>query len=56
VDPEAVLARFYLLDSPTLALLRRHGQQVARKAMAVADRVAHLDPDRLFLFEASDAS
>jgi uncharacterized protein len=53
VDPEAVLARFYPSDSPTLALLRRHGRQVADKAMAVADRVAHLDPDRRFLFEAA---
>lgn len=53
VDPEAVLARFYPLDSPTLALLRRHGQQVAQKALAVADRLAHLNPDRRFLFEAA---
>lgn len=53
VDPEAVLARFYPLDSPTLALLRRHGRQVAQKALAVADRVAHLDPDCRFLFEAA---
>lgn len=53
VDPEAVLARFYPPDSPTLALLRRHGRQVAEKALAVADRVAHLQPDRRFLFEAA---
>jgi uncharacterized protein len=53
VDPEAVLARFYPLDSPTLALLRRHGRQVAQKALAVADRLAHLNPDRRFLFEAA---
>ncbi|MDY0310838.1 MAG: phosphohydrolase [Desulfobacterales bacterium] len=53
VDPEAVLARFYPPDSPTLALLRCHGRQVAAKALAVADRVAHLKPDRRFLFEAA---
>jgi uncharacterized protein len=53
VDPEAVLGRFYPPDSPTLAILRRHGRQVAQKALAVADRVAHLRPDRVFLFEAA---
>jgi uncharacterized protein len=53
VDPVAVLANFYPPDSPTLALLRRHGRQVAQKALAVADRLAHLNPDRRFLFEAA---
>jgi uncharacterized protein len=53
VDPEAVLERFYPRGSSLLALLRRHGRQVAAKALAVADRVAHLNPDRRFLYEAA---
>jgi uncharacterized protein len=53
LDPEAVLARFYDADSPTLDLLRRHGRQVAAKALAVAERVADLDPDRHFLYQAA---
>ena len=53
LDPEAVLARFYPPDSPTLAILRRHGRQVAAKALAAADRVAHLHPDRTLIFEAA---
>ena len=53
LDPESILARFYAPDSPTLTLLRRHGRQVAAKALAVAQRVSHLRPDRDFLFEAA---
>lgn len=53
VDPEAVLAHFYAPDSPALALLRRHGHQVAAKALAVADRVDRLNPDRRFIYEAA---
>jgi len=53
INPEEVLARFYEPDSPTLILLRRHGQLVAAKALAVAKQVAPLDPDRRFLYEAA---
>ncbi len=53
MDPEAVLARFYAPDGPTLDILRRHGRQVAAKALAAAEQVAHLRPDRTFIFEAA---
>ena len=53
LDPEAVLARFYAPGSPTLALLIRHGRQVAAKALAAADQVFQLAPDRAFIYEAA---
>ena len=53
LDPEAVLARFYAPDGQALDILRRHGRQVAAKALAAAERVAYLHPDRTFIFEAA---
>ncbi|MBW1648449.1 MAG: hypothetical protein JRJ72_10160 [Deltaproteobacteria bacterium] len=54
VDPAAVLARFYPPAWLTPALLWRHGRQAAQKALAVADRLAQLNPDRCFLFFSKD--
>ena len=53
IDPEKILQKFYAPDSVTYRLLLVHGRQVGGKALAIADRIAHLKPDRRFLWEAA---
>lgn len=48
-----ILREYYPAGTKTYDILMRHGELVARKALAVADRVRHLKPDRTFLMESS---
>jgi len=53
VDPEAILAQFYSPGGRTRALLQRHGELVARKALTVLDRAPWLTADRAFVHQAA---
>ena len=53
MNPRHVLQLFYKPGSKAYEILIRHGELVGRKALAVADHVAHLAPDRLFISEAA---
>jgi uncharacterized protein len=52
-DPEALLAEVHTRGSRVYELLRRHGAQVAAKALEAAARVPHLMPDTAFIVEAA---
>lgn len=52
-DVDAILSRHYRDWPEALEVLLAHSRCVADKALAVADRVAHLGPDRLFIEEAA---
>ncbi len=51
LDITSVLRPHYQEESDTWKILLRHGELVAAKALTVADRIAHLKPDRAFLVE-----
>ena len=53
MDPFAVLARFYRPGSDLHALVCRHGEAVAQKALQAAGAAAHLTPDREFIYQAA---
>lgn len=53
LDVGNILRAYYPSGSRTYEILMRHGELVARKALAAADRVPHLKPDRTFLMESS---
>ncbi len=53
MDPRLLLARSFPPGSPALGIVTRHGEQVAARALAAADRLRALNPDRAFLEEAA---
>lgn len=53
MDPLGLIARYYASLPGAHALLARHSEMVARKALLVARRVAHLAPDEEFIREAA---
>lgn len=53
VNVEAILRKHYGNGSEALEVLLAHSRCVVEKALAVSDRVAHLEPDRLFIEEAA---
>ena len=53
MDPLRLIGSYYRPGSRVHDLLVSHSRSVARKALAVADRVPHLRPDRRFLWEAA---
>ncbi len=53
VSAEAILLKYYDSGSEALSILLTHSRCVAEKALALLDRVAHLNPDRLFVYEAA---
>ncbi|MGD2270496.1 MAG: HD domain-containing protein [Desulfobacterales bacterium] len=53
MDPKEIIARYYKKDSRAYEILISHGRQVADKALKVADRVAHLNPDPAFIEQAA---
>jgi uncharacterized protein len=53
IDPEAILKHFYSAGSRTRQLLLRHGELVARKALATLDRASWLNADREFVIQAA---
>ena len=53
MEPIEIIKAFYNPDSKGFAILVRHSEQVTQKALAVADKVGHLEPDRVFIAEAA---
>jgi uncharacterized protein len=53
MNPHDLIEKYYKPDSITYAILLRHAESVARKAVAVARRVQHLGPDLGFVYEAA---
>lgn len=53
MDPTEILFEHYPADSPLTSTLLRHSEQVRDKALEVAWKVAHLNPDMTFIAEAA---
>ena len=53
MNPLDIIQLFYRPGSKTYDILLRHGELVGRKALAIADHVSHLRPDRKFISEAA---
>lgn len=53
MDPIKIIEKYYKPDSKAFDFLVQHGRGVARKALEVAERVRHLNPDIKFIEEAS---
>ncbi len=53
MNPIDIINEFYRPDSKACKILINHGKQVARKALEVAERISHLNPDKKFIDEAS---
>lgn len=53
MDTQKIIEKYYRPGSKAFKFLVEHGKSVARKALDVAERVSHLNPDRRFIEEAS---
>jgi len=53
INPVDILCEYYDRDSKTFEILLKHGEHVAQKAIDVAGRVPHLNPDLKFINEAA---
>lgn len=53
MDPIKIIEKYYKPDSKAFDFLVRHGRGVARKALKVAEKLSHLNPDLKFIEEAS---
>ncbi|VEN72927.1 conserved hypothetical protein [Candidatus Desulfarcum epimagneticum] len=53
MSPYEVIDKYYRPGSKLRDILVRHSERVAEKALAVAERAAHLNPDRRFIREAA---
>lgn len=53
INPLKIIAQVCERDSRAYHMLMAHGKLVAKKAAAVAERVAHLNPDLRFIEEAA---
>ena len=53
IDPIQIIRDYYSPGSVTYEMLVRHGEQVAAKALAVADHVQPAAVDKAFLYEAA---
>jgi uncharacterized protein len=53
VEPLRIIGEYYPPDSPTYDMLVRHGEQVAAKALAVAEHLDTAVIDKAFLHEAA---
>jgi len=53
MNPTDIIAEFYDRRSKTFAILVAHGQQVAQKALVAAEKVAHLEPNMDFIYNAA---
>jgi uncharacterized protein len=53
MNPRQLLQMFYKPGSQTYEILIQHGELITRKALAIADSVAALAPDRNFIAEAA---
>lgn len=53
MNPIDIIQKYYDPDSKAYLFLIRHGRLVAKKALEIADRVRHLNPDITFIEEAA---
>jgi len=53
MDPKEILEKYYYADSRTYQFLMTHSRMVADKALRAAEKVKHLNPDLMFIEEAS---
>ena len=53
MDPLKIIKKYYGPDSRAYYLLMHHSNKVTGKALKVAERVKHLNPDRKFIEEAA---
>ena len=53
MDPLTIIEKYDSPDSRAYYLLTSHSKKVTEKALQVAQRVSHLDPDRKFIEEAA---
>ena len=53
MNPVDIINRYYDKDSKAYAILVSHGEKVAAKALDIAGRVPHLEPDTEFIEEAA---
>ena len=53
MDPLKIIEKYYSSDSKAYYLLVHHSREVAEKALRIAQRVIHLDPDKKFIEEAA---
>ena len=53
MNPDDIIDEYYKPGSKAHDILVRHGENVARKAVAVALKVPHLNPDPEFIREAA---
>lgn len=53
MDPVEIIGRYYAPGSASHRILLEHGRLVARKALAAAARVPHLQPDLAFIESAA---
>jgi len=53
MDPIKIIGKYYEPGSKEFELIIKHGEAVARKALLIASRVKHLNPDLEFIREAA---
>jgi len=53
VDPIAIIKKYYAPESKAFHLLIHHSRMVTEKALRLAGRLAHLNPDLSFIEEAA---
>ncbi len=53
MDPLRIIQKYYDTGSPSYHYLVRHSEMVTRKAVEIAGRVEHLNPDVAFIREAA---
>ncbi len=53
MNPIDIISQFYAPGSKAYTILVQHGNDVARKAIAAAEKVPHLNPDFKFIEEAA---
>ncbi|MBL7051071.1 HD domain-containing protein [Candidatus Woesearchaeota archaeon] len=53
MDPIKIIQKYYKPDSKSYRLLVGHGKKVAEKALKIAEKVKHLNPDLKFIEEAA---
>lgn len=53
IDPVKIIRQFYDPDSALFALLVEHSRKVAAKSLEIAQGVAHLNPDMMFIEKAA---
>ena len=53
MDCLKIIEKIYAANTSALAIIVNHGTCVAQKALSIADRLEHLNPDRNFIYESA---